>query len=125
MWIEERRLEHRILEARGIEALAFEAIETEVGDEVRPPGVEGRPCFLVDEEALLTMKQKDGSAALTGILAGHIGSVIVPSWSVRSTVLGKPRARRPDASDATSCAGPAARSRPGDRRLRPPPGRSK
>jgi hypothetical protein len=49
-------LQHRILEARGVEALAFEAIETKVGDELRPPGLEGRPCFLIDEEALLAMK---------------------------------------------------------------------
>ncbi len=51
-----------------------------------------------------------------------MGSVIVPSWSVRNTVLGKSRASLPDASDAISCAFEVTRSRSGESRLRPPAG---
>jgi len=49
--------------------------------------------------------------------------VIVPSWSVRRTVGGKPWASLPAAREAMSWTlGPAARSSSGGSALRPPPG---
>src|ERR1700694_5345719 len=53
--------------------------------------------------------------------------VIVPSWSVRLTFGGEPLARRPDDLDAMSwvAALVVARSKSGERRLRPPFGRSR
>jgi len=47
--------------------------------------------------------------------------VIVPSWSVRRTATGKPRASRPaDREAIISTVPPAACSSSGDGRLRPP-----
>src|SRR5207245_7696195 len=128
---EERSLQHGILEARDVETLTLQAVEAEVGDELRPPGFQSCPRFFLDEEAFLAVEQEDRGATRCFRHAAcdrnpasgrHIGSVMVPSWSVRSTLGGRPRASRPDASEAMNCAPAAACSISGDGRLWPSDG---
>jgi hypothetical protein len=76
--IEEGRLDHGILQARGREAGALHRLEPEVGDEVLPPGVEGRVRPLVDEESLVAVKEE------------RFGTAVFRVW-LRRAPLGDPR----------------------------------
>src|SRR5207253_4061891 len=103
-----------------------------VRDELSAPLVERGARLLVDEEALLAVKQQRRRPCAAGRSrhAWHRtynGKVIVPSWSVRRTLGGKPAASRPDDLDAISCVLVviALCSSSGERRLRPPRGRSR
>src|SRR5207248_1377674 len=107
----------------------FECFEAEVRDELSAPLVERGARLLVDEEALLAVKQQRRRPCAAGRSrhAWHRtynGKVIVPSWSVRRTLGGKPAASRPDDLDAISCVLVviALCSSSGERRLRPPRG---
>src|SRR5439155_7316607 len=131
--IEKRSLEHRVLQTRGREPRPFECFEAEVRDELSAPLVERGARLLVDEEALLAVKQQRRRPCCAAGRSRHAwhrtynGKVIVPSWSVRRTLGGKPAASRPDDLDAISCVLVviALCSSSGERRLRPPRGRSR
>ena len=120
-------MQDRVLQARGRQAGSLEDLEPEIRDQSRFPLFQRRACSLVDEESLLAVQQEGGGS---GRGLGHRvdrtynGKVIVPSWSVRRTLGGKPVARRPGPRDAMSCVVgvSAALSRSGDSRLRPPLG---
>ena len=67
VWIEEWQLENRVLQACGTETSPLEDLEPEIRDEARPPFIERGACTLVDEEALLAVKQERRSGGLVGV----------------------------------------------------------
>ena len=131
--IQEWGLKDRVLEARCGQARALEELEAEIRDKllssIRRGSIEpdsstrkrSSPCRMSTVAAV--------TACARGILwiVLYIGRVIVPSWSVRSTLGGEPVARRPALLDAISCVAlpTALFCRSGEIVLRPPAGNSK
>src|SRR6266581_4579678 len=112
--VEERRLQDRVKQTGDRQRTAVQRLIPEVGHELLLPAGDERPRLLLDEEPLLSMQEKDcrrrpARYPRHGLDRSYSGTVIVPSWSVRSTVGGNPAAMRPGPREAISSGSPAAR----------------
>ena len=92
--IQERGLQDRVLQPRGGQAGGLHRLEPEVRDEILLPVRGQRAGLFLDEEPLLAVQEHDHPAggglghAIDPSPRPYIGTVTVPSWSVRRTVGG-------------------------------------